>query len=260
LVGLSLSTGKEVCKRAIPSLGEIAVVGGGQSISHDTKNDRLVISGLATKDNGTTYYHQIFAASLDDCTAPMTRIGQFEYAQYLPVAHASELDVEGQRLFITLSTGAHTYGMGIVDLVNGILKSIIPFSHAPDMMWGMIYSQDDKKLYSVAESQTGRSLDWRSLDPAKSGDAAWTSKPLAFEDKNSSLLVLNGNLGSVRAYDPSTKSMFVMLSTDPNAEKVHLARINLATGTVSTHPTLNGDTGFSGSVLLQMQSAGQTKI
>jgi hypothetical protein len=255
LIGLSLTTGVEVCKIAIPSLDEVAIVGGGQSITHDTKNDRLIISGLATKDNGTTYFHQVFAASLDNLTSPMTKIGHFEYAQFLPVAHATDFDVEGQRLFITLSTAAHEFAMGVFDLAKGTL-STIPMT-GTDEMWGMIYSTADKKLYSVAEGD--EKVDWRSLDPTKEGAAAWTSQPLAFKEKVAPLRVVLGNLGSVRAYDPSTKSMYVLLSPTPDAEKIHLARIDLATGTVSTHPILNGDVGWSGSILLQLQSAGQVQ-
>ena len=56
LVALSLKTGAELCRRQMP-VGEVGIVGGGQSLSLDTKHDRLLISGLTSQDNGTTYHH-----------------------------------------------------------------------------------------------------------------------------------------------------------------------------------------------------------
>jgi hypothetical protein len=115
LIGLSLTTGSLVCKQAIPSLGEIAIVGGGQSLSHDSENDRLIISGLASKDNGTTFYHSILTGPLSNPNfsvsgsavspcMPLTSIGSFGYGANLPVAHSTEIDVKGQVEICTLST------------------------------------------------------------------------------------------------------------------------------------------------------------
>ena len=112
-------------------------------------------------------------------------------------------------------------------------------------MVGMTWIAGAKKLVGVAQdARTGR-LDWRTVDPSS---GAWSSKPLALAPSlNVTLTSLYGNLGSVRAYDPSAEKLFVLMvghSPDSAAELgdggERLVHVDVRTGTVVAAPLLTG--------------------
>ena len=45
LIGISTADGSETCRAYLPSLAEVGLVGGGQSLLHDPVNQRLLLAG-----------------------------------------------------------------------------------------------------------------------------------------------------------------------------------------------------------------------
>ena len=87
LLGISLKDGSEVCRAEVPTFAEIGLVGGGQSMSHDAKNKRLLLSGMNSTDGGKSYTHVLLSASLatPGSCGPFTRVGTFGDADYEPL-------------------------------------------------------------------------------------------------------------------------------------------------------------------------------
>jgi hypothetical protein len=289
LLGISLSDGSEVCRADVPSLAEVGLVGGGQSLSHDTKNGRLVLTGPNSTDGGQSYTHRLLTAPLatqngrGGSCGPFTRVGEFGDADFEPMAHGSELDADGQRLFVTLSTGAHSYGMGVIDVSSAKLIATFPMDSQEDTMWGPTFlptsptsssapataaAAANSRMAVSAKEADGRGraapllvgvgsaipsgIDWRSLDP-QSGH--WTSTPLKYAPGvNVTFPGLMGNLGSVRAFDRREGVLYVMAGRgDPGAPAVEIVKIDVASGTLVAHSgALTGDTGISGSILSQL--------
>lgn len=83
LLGVSLRDGTEVCRAGLPDIAEVGVVGGGQSLSVDTNNDRLVLTGLnqtGTPGQPGEYSHVLLTLRLNASHAtggcgPFTRLG-----------------------------------------------------------------------------------------------------------------------------------------------------------------------------------------
>ena len=272
LVALSLESGKQVCAADVPALQQVQCVGCGQTLSLDAARNRLLLSGVGANASAGDAYHVLLQAALPPRSSPLAlcpapfAMGRFGQAGFMPMAHASELDGASNRLYATLSPGAHSYGIGVIDTAesgsDNRLQKIIPESDAKDeTMVGMTWIAGAKKLVGVAQdARTGR-LDWRTLDPAS---GAWSSKPLALAPSlNVTLTSLYGNLGSVRAYDPSAEKLFVLMvghSPDSAAELgdggERLVHVDVRTGTVVAAPLLTGDKGVSGEILLQLAFAG----
>tara|TARA_B110000208_G_scaffold75577_1_gene97173 strand:+ start:41 stop:1150 length:1110 start_codon:yes stop_codon:yes gene_type:complete len=268
LVGLSLDTGAIVQRKAVPQIGEFGIVGGGQSLSLDAARSRLIVSGLHQIDpiaNATDYEHIVLTAKLVAHNEPIvfTQIGTFGDSAYMPIAHASQLDDAGTTLYVDLSPSAHSYGIGVVDVspaspaAKNVLRKVIAMPGGKDQMWGMSFLQTDAaggggggggggSLVSVQQNSADYTLNWRTLNPATE---AWTSRPL----KNAgNFTTIDGNLESIRAFDAASSIVYVLLSIQ-NQEQYHIGAIDVVTGTLkSFSPPLNGDTGWSGSVLLQM--------
>ena len=181
LLGISLKDGSEVCRAEVPTFAQVGLVGGGQSMSHDAKNKRLLLSGMNSTDGGNSYTHVLLSASLaspGNC-GPFTRVSTFGDADYEPMAHGSDLDVEGGRLFITLSTSAHSYGMGSVDVATGKLTATYPMENTKTM-WGPTYVSSAGRLVGTGSDVTSSAggIDWRTLDPSS---GTWTSAPLTYK-------------------------------------------------------------------------------
>lgn len=256
LLGISLKDGSEVCRAQVPTLAQVGLVGGGQSISHDTKKNRLLLTGMNSTDGGNSYTHVLLSAPLapSGC-GPFSRIGAFGDADYEPMAHGSELDVDGARLFITLSTGAHSYGMGVVDVATGNLTTTYPMENSRTL-WGPTYVSSAGRLVGVGvdESSAG-GIDWRTLDPST---GTWTSAPLKYAPSvNVTFPGLEGNLGSVRAFDSAAGTLYVMAGRgDPSNPTLEVVQIDVRSGTLVAHSgPLHGDVGVSGSILEQLSAS-----
>ena len=218
--------------------------------------------------NATDYEHIVLTAKLVAHNEPIvfTQIGTFGDSAYMPIAHASQLDDAGTTLYVDLSPSAHSYGIGVVDVspaspaAKNVLRKVIAMPGGKDQMWGMSFLQTDAaggggggggggSLVSVQQNSADYTLNWRTLNPATE---AWTSRPL----KNAgNFTTIDGNLESIRAFDAASSIVYVLLSIQ-NQEQYHIGAIDVVTGTLkSFSPPLNGDTGWSGSVLLQMALA-----
>ena len=119
-------------------------------------------------------------------------------------------------------------------------------------LWGAAFDAASKLLAGPAVRASGPGVDWRTLDPVRD---AWSSRALAGNNATS-FTSLDGNLGSVRAYDESDGVLYSLLGEgsgdDDTAHSMHLAKIDVATGAVVSSAPLHGDVGDSGSILLQL--------
>lgn len=171
-----------------------------------------------------------------------------------------------------MSTGAHTYGIGVIDVTppaaraqsdsadpaaarRDLLKSVIPMPGGAAQMWGMSWDPFASLLKSVQQSATEPTLDWRTLDPLLA-PAQWHSRALG---ASAGFTSVGGNLESVRAFDcsagPQGERLFVIVSKS-NEGAPHIGTIDASEGQLlSASPALSGDTGWSGSVLLQLAMA-----
>lgn len=278
LVGLSLDTGEERCSVELPSIGEYGIVGGGQSLSHDTVGNRLIVTGLATADGP----HVVLAAALGGRGAgnagsegacglgPFEKLGTFPYSGSVPVAHSSELDAASQLLYTNIATEENAYGIGVVDVsrrgsdpthplaATSLLRKVIPMDNGVRSMWAMSWHRQSNTLVSVQHndqegSRRNGDLDWRTLDPVASPEV-WTSVPLGNPAFNATLnyTAVWGNLGSVRAYDQGV--LYVLVAVN-RQEKIHIGTVDSATGALAAaSPQINegGKLLWSSNGLLQI--------
>ena len=268
LLGISTKDGSELCRRKVPSLAEVGLVGGGQSFHHDTKHNRLILSGLNSTDGGQTFTHVVLSAPLNAHTCgPFTKLGEFQGdSAFEPMAHGSTFDVEGQRLFLTLSTGAHAYGMGVVD-IDVLAHNKVNLTKTYAMtdrisLWGPTYMTTSHQLIGTESNPQGQGINWVALDlNINSGN--WSSAPLKYAANiNTTFPGLEGNLGSMRAYDSVSGLLYIMAGRgDPSNPTLEIVTIDVHTGTLVAHSgTLNGDVGYSGSVLSQISIGTSTPV
>ena len=249
LVGISIHSGEATCYAPVaPIHKQVGAVGGEQSLSIDAARHRLLVSGPVPDDASGHYHHQVFSAALNGvlCPGPFTPLTAFGYADYEPIAHGTGFDAVGGRLFVAVSTGVQTGAIAVVP-ISGAPTELVPMHGGTYCMWGPNWQPRDRLLYGVGTRADGQGIDWRSLDPTK---GAWTSRPLQFSG-NASFSTLWGNLGSVRAFDAATSALYVLMAQG-RSETLHLARIDTASGTVTSHAALHGDLGWSSEVLLAM--------
>jgi hypothetical protein len=246
LIALDVDTGRQLCATNLNDhIKTVGIVGGEQSLS--LLNNTLFVTGLSAASGP----HTILVAPLvhDGCPT-FQSIGSYPYSGSLPVAHSTTAVDETFRLYTTVSTSAHAYGIDIVDLKTGGLNRTIPMASNTKELWSLTYN--DGYLVGPAEDGLGH-LDWRTLDIDR---GQWTSVPLKYSS-NETWNNLWGNLGSIRTYNDKTKELHVLVSQG-HSEKIHLATIDVQTGTMndSTVVELNGDLGYSSEVLLHMVVAG----
>jgi hypothetical protein len=144
---------------------EIGFVGFGQSINLLPATDELIISGIVSNEKTNTSAHVVFRASADPgkCGSPITKIGTFTAdADYIPMLHASAIDVATQRLFLGLATSASGFAVGVVDLAKGTLSRVdaedssdghqligMKFDPASGTLVGLASSADYTAMYLV---------------------------------------------------------------------------------------------------------------
>lgn len=253
LTGISTKDGSESCRAFLPSLAEVGLVGGGQSLLHDTKNKRLLLAGLNQSSTGVVT-HFLLSAPVGGC-GPFTKLGEFGDGDYEPMAHGSGLDVEGQRVFDTLSTGPHGYGMGVISVGSVNLSAVYTMS-ASQQLWGPNYLSSSKKVVGPMQANAGPGIEWRTLDP---DTGAWTNAPLKYAPSlgNVSFPGLLGNLGSVRAFDPEAEVVYTLAGRgNPSFPTTEVVQIDAKTGTLTAHSgKLSGDVGWSGSIIEQLAVA-----
>ena len=150
--------------------------------------------------------------------AQLSRSPLFLTTFALPAHSPSPSSSAGNTLYVDLSTGAHSYGIGIIDVTptaaqsdsagpaaatrRDLLKSVIPMPGGTAQMWGMSWDPSTSLLKSVQQSATETMLDWRTLDP-RLAPAKWHSRALGASD---GFEAVGGNLESIRAFDCSLGS------------------------------------------------------
>lgn len=260
LVGVSLFTGKEVCAVDVPQLQEVQCVGCGQTLSLDRRNGSLLLSGIGANASADNAYHRLLRAPLPEasslCPMPFINTGQFGDADFMPIAHAATYDDADQELFVTLSTGSHSYGIAVVDTASGSLKKVLPEGTGAQLV-GLSWVAHARKLVGVA--QDSRQVSFRTLDPSS---GQWTNAPLRVPPGvNFTAVSLFGNQGAVRAFDATIGILYVLIAghspdSAGHAEAadggVHLVHVDVATGTVVAAVALHGDKGVSSEILLQL--------
>ena len=271
LVGISTQSGAQTCLAPVAAIkAEVGVVGGEQSLILDAPRKRLIIVGPAPDADGSGHYHHAaLTAALNHggggtaCPGPFEPLTTFGDADYEPIAHGTGFDAKGQRLFVTVSSGAHSYAMAIVDLTKAGVSGgsgggsgggsaptkLVPMPNGTSCMWGPNWEPSASMLYGVGARPDGPGIDWRSLDVAK---GVWSSRPLGFAANASApFTTLWGNLGSVRAFDAASSSLYILVAKGRSG-RISVARVDVASGVVTSHAPLHGDVGWSGEVLLAM--------
>ena len=260
LVAVSLTTGKQICAVDVPQLQEVQCVGCGQTLSLDSRNGSLLLSGIGANASAGNAYHRLLRASLPQasslCPMPFINSGQFGDADFMPIAHAAAYNGADQQLFVTVSTGSHSYGIAVVDASSGSLKKVLPEGTGTQLV-GLSWVPAARKLVGVA--QDSQKVSFRTLDPSS---GQWTNVPLRVPPGvNFTAVSLYGNQGAVRAFDATTGILYVLIaghspdsaaSTDAADGGLHLVHVDVATGTVVAAVALHGDKGISSEVLLQL--------
>jgi hypothetical protein len=284
LVAVSLDTGRELCGVSLPSLQEIDCVGCGQTLSlvEGEAHGALLISGIGRNASAADPYHTLLrlplpapddhgsAAPFSACPGPIELVGHFGMASFTPMAHASEIDPVSQQLFLTLSTSAHSYGIGVVNTSDAHLDVIDEDSARSRSMVGMSWQRQSGKLVGVAQDATKPALSFRTLQPVGSGSGSggtWTAQPLGLDPSlNLTQGPLYGNLGSVRAFDDRDGGLLWVLTmmrrggggpdagrgSDGGGGGLYVVGVDPYLGSVVSAAPLHGDKGISGEVLLQM--------
>ena len=121
LIALDLKTGTERCRTNLNAhIKTLGIVGGEQSLS--ILNQQIFVTGI-TSASGP---HVILVAPLPKNGCPTFQaIGSFPYSGNLPVAHSTTIDSINDRLYSTVSTGKHTYGIDVIHLKTGTLNRTI---------------------------------------------------------------------------------------------------------------------------------------
>jgi hypothetical protein len=236
LVGLSLKDGTQTCKKTVPQLKEIGFVGFGQSLNYDSKNDRLILSGVTKSGNVTG--HTVLAASLTSpCGAGFSSLGTFADADFIPMLHSAALDVAGERLFVLVApTKSPPQAIAIIDLKAGkMTKTDVDEGPAPaDVLIGMDWDVKTSSLVGVMPDDKGGLL-LLSLDPVT---GKWLVKPVVQPDKPFGLI--GGNEGTVNAF--ANGAIYVLVGNpshdDDKDPEMHVAMIDIAGASMLTHPVL----------------------
>jgi hypothetical protein len=239
LVALNLTTGVEICTQHV-DVATIKFVGIGQSLDHDAVTGSLILSGVATNLSSGT--HSVYRAPDVGC-GPMTHVGHFGLADYLPSIHSSSFDAKGQRLFVTVATNKSTNAIGILSLTSGNM-SVVAEGVAPDLdhtIAGMHWDVGTQKILGVMPSGDGSTLELHALD-LSGAHPTWFSKSLS--NVPSKWDALGGNSGTASAFNPRSGLLyFTAGTTDPKSGDVawELASVNVDLGAVVAHPPLSFD-------------------
>jgi hypothetical protein len=180
---------------------EIGFVGFGQSLTYDTKHDALILSGLSHNSTGG-YDHQILSLALSSSTqtgkavacGKFKKVATFPFSGATPMLHGSALDPENQLLYTTIDQDKD-FALGIVDLVQGTLKSVIMETSNPVV--GMTWNPQSKKLFGASQT-VENVIELVTIDPI---NAKITARKLDWGALGSGGGVLLGNEAEVMAFD-----------------------------------------------------------
>ena len=268
LVALSLKDGSMVCSASAPEFHTIQSIGGGQSLVHDAKNQRLLLAGLNA--SSTRAPHVLLSAPLTGAPGscgPFTALGSYGEGGPAPFAmqhHGSSLDEAGQRMFATMLTPLGQEGVGVIDVsgTTANLTAIYPMDGHPghhQVLYGpkflaggaggsgLLVGAFDHAFQSP---KPGQGIDWNTLDPAT---GAWTNAPLQYA---SGVPTFDGLLGAgvLRAFDAASSTLYVVAWRGEEVKaNMELVSIDARSGTMTAHSgPLNGDLGWAYTILQNM--------
>jgi hypothetical protein len=242
LVGLNATDGTEVCNAHV-DVSEIKFVGLGQSLDHDASSGSLVLSGVASNGNAS---HAVYKAPDLGC-GPFKHAGSFGEAEYIPMLHASALDAEGQRLFVTIATGKNTDAIGVVDLKAGGKMRVIAEDATPDYHDSLLCMHWDakiRKLLGAVALPGSTSLQLHALDPTS---GAWDAAKV-IKNVPTKWNALGGNGATASAFSATDRALYFMAGIedpDTGAAQFDLATIDVDAASVVSHPPL-GEMGMAG--------------
>ena len=261
LVALSLKDGSEVCRASAPEFHVIQSIGGGQSLVHDAKNQRLLLAGLNA--SSTRAPHVLLSAPLAGGCGPFTALGVYGEGGPAPFAmqhHGSSLDEAGQRMFATMFTTTGQEGVGVID-VSGLtanLTALYPMDGHHQVLYGPTFLASSGLLvgafdHAFESPKPGQGVDWNTLDPAT---GAWTNARLQYA---SGVPTFDGLLGAgvLRAFDVASSTLYVVAWRGEEVKaNMELVSIDARSGTMTAHSgPLNGDLGWAYTILQNMALA-----
>ena len=233
LAGVSLATGALVCQAQV-LVREIGFVGFGQSLNLNAAADTLIISGIVTNFTTNKSSHVVYSASADParCGAALKLIGSFgSDSTYVPMCHASALDVASQRLFLGLATGSSSFAVGIVDLKTGALARVdAEDAGSGKQLVGMKFDPSSGTLVGLASTADYAQLELVQLTP-ESGK--WRIRMV-----NTQFPVVMGNMGSVSAFDAVSGTLYALLAANTTTQETRLGVVDVATATLTAAPVL----------------------
>jgi hypothetical protein len=234
LAGVSLTTGALICQAQV-LVREIGFVGFGQSLNLNAAADTLIISGIVTNFTTNKSSHVVYSASADPerCGAALKYIGSFDSdSTFVPMCHASALDVASQRLFLSLATGSSSFAVGIVDLKTGALARVdAEDAGSGKQLVGMKFDPSSGTLVGLASTADYAQLELVQLTP-ESGK--WRTRVVP----NTQFPVVMGNMGSVSAFDAASGTLYALLAANTTTQETRLGVVDVASATLTAAPVL----------------------
>lgn len=261
LVAISLKDGHEVCRTSVPQFHVIQSIGGGQSLVHDAKNQRLLLAGLNT--SSTRAPHVLLSAPLAGGCGPFTALGAYGKGGPAPFEmqhHGASLDEAGQRLFATMITPTGQKGVGVVDVSasSANLTALYPMDGKHQVLYGPNFLASSGLLvgafdHAFESPHPGQGIDWNTLDPMT---GAWTNAPLRYAPGVPNFDGLLG-AGVLRAFDAASSTLYVAAWRGEEVKaNTELVAIDARSGTMTAHSgPLNGDLGWAYTILQNMALA-----
>ena len=264
LVALSLKDGREVCRASAPGFQVIQSIGGGQSLVHDAKHQRLLLAGLNA--SSTQAPHLLLSAPLTGGCGPFTALGTYGEGGPAPFEmrhHGSSLDAAGQRLFATMITPTGQEGIGVVDVSGAAanLTALYPMDRHHQILYGPTFLPSTTPsssgllvgAFDHAFENPGQGIDWNTLDPAT---GVWTNAPLQYAP---GVPTFDGLLGAgvLRAFDAASSTLYVAAFRGEEVKaNTELVAIDARSGTMTAHSgPFNGDLGWAYTILQNMALA-----
>jgi len=235
LAGVSVSNGSLVCSAVLP-VQEIGFVGFGQSVNFDATTDELIVSGVVVNATTNATAHLLMKGPATNC-GPVSIIGRFGDAEYVPMEHASAFDPVTRLLYIGLATGSSSFAIGIIDVDKGVMKKLdVEDSSSGKFLVGMKWHAKSGTLIGLENFPDYNTLNLVQLSPQT---GKWSIKEITTD-----FPVVLGNSGSVSALDSNSDDLFVLLAANTTSQDVRLGQLRVSDATISMSPSIHGELGL----------------
>lgn len=235
LAGVSISNGSLACSAVLP-IREIGFVGFGQSVNFDATTDELIVSGVVVNTTTNATAHLLMKGPASNC-GPVSIIGRFGDADYVPMEHASAYDPVARLLYIGLATGSSSFAVGIIDVDKGEMKKLdVEDSSSGKFLVGMKWHAKSGTLIGLQNFPDYNTLNLVQLSPQT---GKWSIKKVTTDYP-----VLMGNSGSVSAFDSSSDNLFILLAANTTSQDTRLGQLRVSDATISMTPSIHGELGL----------------